>query len=91
VKVSFSPFDFPECRCLPDQDPFLAQLSVRVVLRANFEEEVHELLQRFRLAWHNESDYVHEKASLRVAIEHYGEDLLLRGCQTAVSNKAGQP
>jgi hypothetical protein len=61
----------------PDQDPFLPQLALGVVFRAHFEEEVHELLQRLRLAGHDESDDVHEEAGLRVAIEHYREDLLL--------------
>lgn len=74
----------------PDQDPLLSQLALGVVLRADFEEEVHELLQRFRLARHYESDDVHQKARLGIAIEHDGENLLLRGCQTASFGMEGQ-
>jgi hypothetical protein len=86
VAVSLSSFKPFSKHCHPP----LSQLSLRIVLRADFKEEVHELFQRFRLARHDESDNVHEKACLRIAIEHYGEDLLLRGCQTASSNVAGQ-
>jgi hypothetical protein len=73
----------------PDQDPLLPQLPLCVVLGADLEEEVHELLEWLRLARHDESDDVHEQTSLRVAIKHYGEDLLLRGCQTAGSTGRG--
>jgi hypothetical protein len=61
----------------PDQDPLLPQLSLCVMLGTDFEEEVHELLQRLRLARHDESNDVHEQTGLRVAIKHYGENLLL--------------
>jgi hypothetical protein len=64
-------------RDVPDQDPFLPQLALSVVFRTYFEEEVHKLLQRLRLAGHDESDDVHEEAGLRVAIKHYREDPLL--------------
>jgi hypothetical protein len=91
VAVSLSSINpFPQYCHPPDQDPLLSQLSLCIVLWADFEEEVHELLQRFRLARHDESDNVHEEACLWIAIEHYGENLLLRVCQMASSNRAGQ-
>jgi hypothetical protein len=89
--VNKSTFDIQGHGDAPNQDPFLPQLPLCVVLRTYFEEEIHEFLQRFRLAGHYETNNVHEKATLGVAIEHYGEDLLLRGCQTAVFSEAGQP
>jgi hypothetical protein len=61
----------------PDQDPFLSELPLGVVLRADLEEEVHELFQRLGLAGHHKAYYVHEKACLGVTVQHYGEDLLL--------------
>lgn len=61
----------------PDQNPLLSQLALSIVLRAYLKEEVHELLERLRFAGHDESYYVHEKASLSVAIEHDGQHLLL--------------
>lgn len=62
----------------PDQYPLLAQLALGVVFGAHLEEEVHELLQRLRLARHDKADDVHEQAGLRVAVEHDGENLLLQ-------------
>lgn len=80
----------PHCVDAPDQDPFLPELALGIVLGADLEEEVHELLQWLRLAGHDESNNVHEKAGLRVSIEHNGEDPFLCGCQTTDSSKAGQ-
>lgn len=61
----------------PDQYPLLAELALGVVLGADLEEEVHELLEGLGLAGHDEAYYVHEQAFLGVAVEHDGEDLLL--------------
>lgn len=66
-----------KCDYAPDQNPLLAQLAVSVVLGADLEEEVHQLLQLLRLARHDESYYVHQQTLLGVAVQHYGEDLLL--------------
>src|SRR4051812_26425607 len=66
----------------PDQYPLLSELALRIVLRAYLQEEIHEFLQRLRLARHDESYYVHEEAGFGVAVQHYGEDLLLSDCQT---------
>lgn len=74
---------------VPHQDPLLPQLALRIMLRAYFEEEVHELLEGLRLAGHDESYYVHEEARLCVAVQHDGEDLLLFGGQTLCSTGAG--
>jgi hypothetical protein len=73
----------------PNQYPFLPELALGVVLRADLEEEVHKLLQWLRLAGHNESYYVHEKPGLGVSIQHYGEDLLLRDCQDMIVGHGG--
>jgi hypothetical protein len=61
----------------PHQDPFLSELPLGIVFGADLQEQVHQLLQRLRLAGHDESYYVHEEAGLGVAIHAYREDALL--------------
>lgn len=63
-------------RDIPDQDHLLLELPACVELRTDFVIEVEQLLERFGLGGHDETNDVHQKLRHGIAVEHDGENAL---------------
>ena len=64
-----------EGSALPDQDHFLLELSIRVMLGADFVVEIQQLLQLLAPGRHHKANDVHQQLGHGLSIEHDCDNL----------------